>query len=340
MSSEVAVPAELKTALAGLTSPLTPQGIPASWCQLVGPGQATLTVPYAAGAGLLALLANTPVTADYEWQLEVKPEVLANSQPELPRLHGNVILVSSGKGGVGKSSVTVQLALALQQLGARVGVLDADIYGPSIPTMLGKADETIRFNAQNKMLPHDCHGLQVNSLGYVTGKGDAAIWRGPMASAALQQLFKDTLWQPLDYLLVDLPPGTGDIQLTFAQKLPITGAVVVTTPQNVALADAEKGIAMFRKVDIPVLGVIENMSYFECCACAHKEPIFGSAGGDKIARAQQVPLLGQWPLATRMRAALDEGTPLAVSAPEDALVDTMRATAERLAARLYYQASA
>lgn len=337
MATSNAAPAALLDALQQIRDPLFPAGIPATWVTLEGT-TATLQLPFAAGPGVLALLNSTAVCQDYQWQLVIKPETLRNSQPEMPRMHGNVVVISSGKGGVGKSSATVQLALALQQLGARVGVLDADIYGPSIPTMLGKANEPLQFTEDNKMIPHDCYGLQVNSLGYLTGKGDAAIWRGPMASAALQQLFRDTKWQPLDYLLVDMPPGTGDIQLTFAQKLPITGAVVVTTPQNVALADAEKGIAMFRKVNIPISGVLENMSYFECSQCGHQEPIFGRDGGAHTAAEQKVPLLGQWPLATRMQAALDVGKPLLASNPDDALCEGMRRSAELLAASLYYQA--
>lgn len=329
----------LATALAALKTTLFPSGIPADWVTVAGQ-QATLKLPFAAGPGVHKVLSETPVLAEYEWQLQLNIALLDNSQPELPKLHGNVIVVSSGKGGVGKSSVTVHLAIALQQLGARVGILDADIYGPSMPTMLGGSDEKLVFNEQKKMQPHLRHGVHVSSLGYLVEPGDAAIWRGPMASAALQQLFRDTQWPKLDYLLVDMPPGTGDIQLTFAQKLPITGAVVVTTPQTVALADAEKGIAMFRKVSVPITGLIENMSYFECSACGQQDAVFGEQGGARVAEQHQVPLLGQWPLATRIRAALDEGAPLSVSQPEDPISQRMLATAELLAANLYAQRAA
>ncbi len=325
------------TALEGLELPGWTGVIPASWIQ-VSDGQATLTLPFAAGDSILQPFRDDPELGQLSWERKLKIEKLRNSQPELPMIYGNVIVVSSGKGGVGKSSVSVQLALALAEFGARVGILDADVYGPSLPTMLGGLDDKLQFNEQQKMIPHQRHGIAVSSLGYLTEAKDAAIWRGPMASAALQQLFRDTKWPALDYLIVDMPPGTGDIQLTFAQKLPITGAVVVTTPQTVALADAEKGISMFRKVGVPITGLIENMSFFECGQCGHREAIFGTEGGARVAAAEQVPLLGQWPLASRLRAGLDEGQPLLISDPADPLCEIMRNSAQQLSMQLYQQA--
>src|SRR5690554_3370480 len=326
-------------ALARIQLPEWPEAIPADWVHVTD-NIATLTLPFAADERVLAPLRADPELGQLQWQLRVVIEKLPNSQPELPMTFGNVIVVSSGKGGVGKSSVSVQLALALHQLGANVGILDADVYGPSLPTMLGGQDDKLEINAQQKMIPHQRHGIWASSLGYLTDTKDAAIWRGPMASAALQQLFRDTKWPRLDYLVVDMPPGTGDIQLTFAQKLPITGAVVVTTPQTVALADAEKGITMFRKVGVPITGLIENMSYYQCSACGHRDAIFGSAGGVEVAKREQVPVLGQWPLDTRLRAALDEGHPWLVQHPDDPLSQLMRASAAKLASELYWQAHA
>ncbi|MGQ4275820.1 iron-sulfur cluster carrier protein ApbC [Pseudidiomarina sp. E22-M8] len=311
--------------------------VPAEWFSKQGE-EALLRLPFSAGNQLLRALQDDAQLGQYHWHLHCKVEKLPNSQPELPLIYGNVIVISSGKGGVGKSSVAVHLAVALAEAGAKVGLLDADIYGPSLPTMLGGADEKQQINDQNKMQPHLRHGVYVSSLGFLADSKDAAIWRGPMASAALQQLFRDTAWPRLDYLIVDLPPGTGDIQLTIAQKLPVTGAVVVTTPQNVALADAEKGISMFRKVGIPLTGLVENMSHYHCPACGHEEAIFGHDGGRKTAASHQVPLLAQLPLASPIRQALDQGRPLLVEQPEHSLNDAIRDMATAVAAQLYQQA--
>ncbi|MDN7124245.1 iron-sulfur cluster carrier protein ApbC [Pseudidiomarina terrestris] len=300
--------------------------------------QATLKLPFAAGQQVLKDLQDDAEVGHYQWRLDCQIAKLRNSQPELPLVYGNVIAVSSGKGGVGKSSIAAQLAVALAQTGASVGLLDADIYGPSMPTMMGGADEKQQIDAQNKMQPHVRHGVHVSSLGYLADSKDAAIWRGPMASAALQQLFRDTAWPRLDYMVVDLPPGTGDIQLTIAQKLPVTGAVVVTTPQNVATADAEKGIAMFRKLGIPITGLVENMSYYHCPSCGHEEAIFGHEGGRKTAAAHDVPLLAQLPLASPIREALDHGEPLLVGSPDHELNAAVREMATAVAAQLYQQA--
>ncbi len=225
----------------------------------------------------------------------------------------NVILVSSGKGGVGKSTTTVNLALALQQLGLKVGVLDADIYGPSIPTMLGNAGKTPQIENEH-FVPLEAHGLAVLSIGHLIGEHNTPVaWRGPKATGALMQLFNQTLWPDLDVLVIDMPPGTGDIQLTLAQRIPVTGAIIVTTPQNVALLDAVKGIELFNKVNIPVLGVVENMSTHICSNCGFEEQIFGVGGGDKISEQYQIPLLGRLPLDVKIRENADQGQPSVVA---------------------------
>lgn len=222
----------------------------------------------------------------------------------------NIIAVSSGKGGVGKSASAVNLALALQLEGARVGILDADIYGPSIPIMLGTQDQQPESPDNKIMRPIMAHGLASNSIGYLVKNDHASIWRGPMASKALTQLLKETTWPMLDYLIVDMPPGTGDIQLTMCQQLPLTAAVVVTTPQDIALSDAAKGIAMFEKLDIPVLGLIENMSYFECGKCHHRTAIFSQHGAQKLSEKYALPLLAQVPLDPIIREYADAGKSL------------------------------
>ncbi len=242
----------------------------------------------------------------------------------------NVIAVASGKGGVGKSATAVNLAFALQQEGAKVGIVDADIYGPSIPIMLGNPAEAPESPDGKHMKPLFCHGLVANSVGYLIPAEKAAIWRGPMASRALQQVVNDTLWPELDYLIVDMPPGTGDIQLTLAEQLPVTGAVIVTTPQDLALADARKGIAMFERVSVPVLGVVENMSYYLCRKCGHQEAIFATGGGQRISAESQRPLLGQLPLDITIREHADGGTPLLIAQPESALAQAYRSVARTL----------
>lgn len=327
-----------QTALSQVALPNWPVSAPIEWFQRNDADHASLLLPFAAPQSVLLPLQEHDVLGNYQWSLRCSVRKLPNSQPDLPMIYGNVILVASGKGGVGKSSVTAQLAVALARFGARVGVLDADLYGPSMPTMFGEPDEKLNFNEQQKMIPHCRAGVHVSSLGYLSDAKDAAIWRGPMASAALQQLMRDTKWPPLDYLLVDLPPGTGDIQLTFAQKLPITGAVIVTTPQTIALADAYKGISMFRKVGVPITGLIENMSGFTCPQCGHHEDLFGHSGGAETATAENVPLLGQWPLDKRLRESLDEGQVESVLGESSPLSTTIENSAAQLAAQLYLQA--
>lgn len=219
----------------------------------------------------------------------------------------NIIAIASGKGGVGKSTVTANLALALASLGARVGILDADIYGPSQPTLLGVAGERPETLDNKKMKPVMAQGIQTMSIAYLVDPDAAMIWRGPMVSGALQQMLNDTAWDNIDYLFVDLPPGTGDIQLTLAQKIPVTGALVVTTPQDLALLDARKAYHMFRKVNIDVLGVIENMAMHTCSQCGHQEAIFGQGGADRMARQYDLPLLAQLPLDIAIREQADAG---------------------------------
>ncbi|MCF7530606.1 iron-sulfur cluster carrier protein ApbC [Neisseria lisongii] len=231
-------------------------------------------------------------------------------QPGIQTIKGvkNIIAVASGKGGVGKSTTTANLATAMAKMGARVGVLDADLYGPSQPTMLGVAERKPDQKSQ-KLIPVTAdNGIQVMSIGFLVDTDQAVVWRGPMLSQALQQLLFQSEWDDLDYLFIDLPPGTGDIQLTLSQKIPVTGSVVVTTPQDIALIDARKAIDMFHKVNIPIFGVLENMSVHICSNCGHSEAIFGSDGGKNLAAKLNVPLLGQLPLSLPVREAMDNGT--------------------------------
>lgn len=229
----------------------------------------------------------------------------------------NVIAVASGKGGVGKSTVTANLALAMVQKGFKVGVLDADIYGPSQALMLGVADGVRpQMKDETTFLPIEAHGLYTMSMAYLVTEKTPMVWRGPMVSGAFQQILTQTDWPELDYLFIDMPPGTGDIQLTLAQKVQVAGAVIVTTPQDIALLDAKKGVEMFRKVKIPVLGVVENMSLHTCSNCGHSEPVFGEGGGDRIAKEYDTVLLGQLPLALKVREQADSGTPSVIADPD------------------------
>ena len=244
----------------------------------------------------------------------------------------NIIAVGSGKGGVGKSTTAVNLALALQREGARVGLLDADIYGPSIPSMLGVKGQPATDG--KNIIPKEAHGLKVMSIGFLVEEDTAMIWRGPMVTSALQQLLGDTAWGSLDYLIIDLPPGTGDIQLTLAQKIPVAGAVIVTTPQDIALLDARRAVHMFRKVGVPVLGVVENMSTHVCTACGHEEAIFGEGGGEQMAKDFDIPLLGRLPLAMEIRSALDEGKPTMMQQSDSPLAQSYRSLALQTAGML------
>jgi ATP-binding protein involved in chromosome partitioning len=248
----------------------------------------------------------------------------------------NIIAVTSAKGGVGKSTTAVNLALALSLSGAKVGLLDADIYGPSVPMMLGCAKAKPEVLDGKWMQPVIAHGLKSNSIGYLVDSADAAIWRGPMASKALGQLLNETLWGDLDYLIIDMPPGTGDIQLTLAQQIPVTGAVVVTTPQDLSLADARKGVAMFTKVDVPVIGLVENMSYHICSHCGEKEAIFGIGGATTLAQEYQLSVLAQVPLHISVREDVDRGIPTVISRPTSHQAEIYFDMAEVVASHMYW----
>ena len=253
----------------------------------------------------------------------------------LPRVR-NIIAVGSGKGGVGKSTTSVNLALALAATGARVGILDADVYGPSIPTMLGLTERP--ESPDNKsIIPLRAHGIEAMSIGLLVEQDTPMIWRGPMATSALTQLLTDTRWggeDGLDYLIVDLPPGTGDIQLTLAQKIPVAGAIVVTTPQEVATLDARKAVRMFAKVDVPVLGLVENMAVHVCTRCGHAEHLFGEGGAERMAETYGVPLLGSLPLEKVIREQGDIGLPVVAFAPSSATAASYRQMARNVAAHL------
>ncbi|MGR9117206.1 MAG: iron-sulfur cluster carrier protein ApbC [Gammaproteobacteria bacterium] len=249
----------------------------------------------------------------------------------------NIIAVASGKGGVGKSTTAVNLALALTSEGANVGILDADIYGPSIPTMLGQSGYPDSVDGKT-MLPKMSFGLQTNSIGYLIDADQPMIWRGPMVTGALQQLLKETRWNDLDYLIIDLPPGTGDIQLTLAQQIPVSGAVIVTTPQDIALIDAQRGLGMFEKVNVPVLGIVENMSIHICSNCGHEEAIFGEGGGAAMAEKNHVALLGSLPLDIAIRKFADSGRPTVVADPDGRAAAIYRAIARKMAAKLALKA--
>ena len=248
----------------------------------------------------------------------------------------HVVAVASGKGGVGKSTTAVNLALALERDGAKVGLLDADIYGPSQGMMLGvEPGRRPEVKDEKVFVPVKAHGLKTMSMSYLVDENTPMVWRGPMATGALQQLLLQTHWEDLDYLIVDMPPGTGDIQLTLSQKVPVSGAVIVTTPQDIALLDATKGIEMFRKVDIPVLGVVENMSLYECPKCGELSHLFGAGGGERVAKEFGVPLLAELPLDARIREDADGGHPTVAADPDGKLAERYRHAARHLAARLW-----
>ncbi|MEW6998589.1 iron-sulfur cluster carrier protein ApbC [Colwelliaceae bacterium BS250] len=249
----------------------------------------------------------------------------------------NIIVISSGKGGVGKSTTTVNLAYALQAQGASVGILDADVYGPSLPKMLGLEGLHPRSPDGMHLEPIIKNGIAAMSTGFLADGQEAKIWRGAVASSAFEQMLKDTLWGGVDYLLIDMPPGTGDIQLTLAQKIEAVISVIVTTPQDIALIDATKGISMFEKINIPILGLIENMSYHICPKCQNKSTIFGDLGGEELAQAKAIPLLGQLPLDIKVREYADQGQSIQEQNPQADIAQIYRSLASKLTAELYYQ---
>jgi ATP-binding protein involved in chromosome partitioning len=259
--------------------------------------------------------------------------VQPNIGPNLRQI-SRIVVVASGKGGVGKSTTAVNLALALHRQGARVGLFDADIYGPSQPLMLGVTGRRPQIVNGNQMVPITAHGIKCNSVGFLVDDNQAMVWRGPMVVGAFNQILNDTSWGELDYLIIDMPPGTGDIQLSLAQSVPVTGAVIVTTPQDVALLDAKRGIEMFRKVQVPILGVVENMGLHICSQCGHSEHIFGEGGADRIAHAYDVEVLGSLPLDGKIRAQCDAGTPAVAAEPNSKVSQIYGQIALRISAQL------
>ncbi len=280
---------------------------------------------------LAPLLGARQLQARVDWRVDSQP-VQGSLQP----LRGikNIIAVASGKGGVGKSTVAANLALALAAEGAVVGMLDADIYGPSQPRMLGVSKARPELLEEKMMLPVQAHGIALMSIGLLVDEEEPTIWRGPMVTQALHQLLTETRWPNLDYLIIDMPPGTGDTQLSLAQRIPVSGAVIVTTPQDIALLDARKGLKMFEKVGVTVLGVVENMSTHICSQCGHEDSVFGSGGGQAMADQYQVPVLGQLPLHGDIRLQADSGAPTVVAAPDGPLAAAYFALAGRAAFEL------
>jgi ATP-binding protein involved in chromosome partitioning len=253
--------------------------------------------------------------------------VPAPTPVEFPHL-GRILAISSGKGGVGKSTVAVNLAVALAQQGARVGLMDADIYGPNIPLMMGVNAPPAVIN--ERIVPLEAHGVKIISLGFLIDRDQPAIWRGPIVMKIIGQFLRDVAWGELDYFIVDMPPGTGDAQLSLVQTTPVGGAIIVTTPQDVAIGDALRGAKMFQRVAVPVLGIVENMSWFECPHCGKPSPLFGTGGGERLARELDLPLLAQIPLYPRVREGGDTGAPIVVSDPDSAAARALTALASQV----------
>jgi len=278
------------------------------------------------------------VDAEVQVGWKVRPHAVQKNLQPLAQIR-NIIAVASGKGGVGKSTVAVNVALALKAEGASVGILDADIYGPSQPRMLGSTDRPTSPDGKT-MHPIMAHGVQAMSIGFLIDDEQPMVWRGPMVTQALTQLLTETRWNDLDYLVVDLPPGTGDIQLSLSQRIPVSGAIIVTTPQEIALLDARKGLQMFRKVEVAILGIVENMSWYACPKCGHREAIFGEGGGGRMASQYGVELLGQLPLDMKIREQADGGQPTVTASPDSEAARIYRDIARKAAARLAYGAPA
>jgi ATP-binding protein involved in chromosome partitioning len=311
-------------------------------------------VSFAAGKATVAVRLTTPLCPSRE-QIRAAVESSAKSVPgvssvevvfsaEVARKAGpaperlptvrNIIAVAAGKGGVGKSTVATNLAAALSLGGTRVGLLDADVFGPSIPQMMGEPESAAEIRNEHTIVPGTHYGIKVLSVGFFVERGAAVIWRGPMIHKLLTQFVEDVEWGELDYLVVDLPPGTGDTQLSLSQLVPVTGAVMVTTPQEVSVIDVEKALAMWKKVEIPVLGIIENMSYFACPQCGHHEEIFARGGGRRLAERENLPFLGEIPMLSAIRGGGDAGKPVVLSEPDSDVARAFRAIAEKVACSL------
>jgi ATP-binding protein involved in chromosome partitioning len=282
-----------------------------------------------------AVVTRVPGVSSVEVQMSarVREAVTGDGARQAPPGVKNVVAVGAGKGGVGKTTVAVNLALALAKCGSKVGIIDADIYGPNVPIMLGLKGTQLTTDG-TKILPAEKYGLQVVSMGFLTGDDAPIIWRGPMLHGALQQFFREVKWVDLDYLVVDLPPGTGDVALSLGQMVPVAGAIVVTTPQQVALADSRRAVAMYRKLNIPTLGIVENMSYFACPSCGHEADLFGRGGGEQMAADLGVPFIGRIPIYQPIREGGDSGVPLTIGEPDSAAARAFGAAAERTAAQV------
>jgi ATP-binding protein involved in chromosome partitioning len=344
-------PNDLRARAAAVVDPCLgrPLGAAVTGAEIVGPDAVIdVTLGFPAGGydePLSALIGRDLAAAGWPGgvRLRLRSQIAAHAvQGNLKPLPGikNVIAVASGKGGVGKSTTAANLALALAAQGARLGLLDADIYGPSQPLMMGLAGQRPATPDGKQLEPLHAHGVAVMSIGFLIDPAQPMVWRGPMVTQALVQLLGDTRWGELDYLIVDMPPGTGDTQLTLAQRVPVSGAVIVTTPQDIALADARKGLMMFRKVSVPVLGIVENMATHVCSKCGHEEHIFGSGGGERMAAEYGVPLLGSLPLDIRIREQTDGGRPTVVAEPDGRLARAYHEIARRTAGRLASGAAA
>jgi len=338
-------PSELQSRVAAVVDPYLgqPLGEAVTGVRIEGHDAiVTIVLGYPVGGyetTLTAQLAKELVAAGWsgglrlELSAAIATQGVQGSLKPLPTIR-NVLAIASGKGGVGKSTTAANLALALTQQGARVGLLDADVYGPSQPLMMGLAGERPMTQDGKHLIPLRAYGVEVMSIGFLVDPEQPMVLRGPMVTQALMQLIGDTLWGELDYLLIDMPPGTGDTQLTISQRVPVSGAIIVTTPQDIALADARKGLLMFRKVAVPVLGVIENMALHVCSNCLHEEHIFGAGGGQRMADQYGVPLLGSLPLDIRIREQTDGGTPTVVAEPNGRLAAAYLEIARRAAGRL------
>jgi ATP-binding protein involved in chromosome partitioning len=344
-------PEALVATLDMVVEPDLNQGLDAAGCvKAIHPGavpaiEIELGYPAASRHAALVAAVKAAVRAAHGIDCEVRLTTDIRAETERRNVQGlpgirNILAVASGKGGVGKSTVAANVALALAAEGARVGLLDADIYGPSQPLMMGVPAAKPVLVEQRTMLPVAAHGVHLMSIGFLVDERQPMVWRGPMASQALSQLLHETRWPELDYLVLDLPPGTGDIQLSIAQKMPVAGAIVVTTPQDIALLDAKKGLAMFEKVGVPVLGVVENMAVHVCSQCGHAEHLFGEGGGARLAAEAGTEVLGSLPLKLSIRQQMDAGQPTVVAAPESPEALAYRGIARRAAARLAHGAPA